>query len=465
MHAVSRRSVVTGALGALAATALTTATARSATALTPAAYVMGYFAESPNWEVASYGLHLAVSRDGLHWTPLNQNNPVVVPTSGTGGLRDPYIHRKQDGTFVVLATDLKGTNWAEQNQYIHVWDSADLRSFTGYRRIRLHSLPTHSWAPEVIWDAGRRQYGIVYSANDGTRNVLMVNYTSDFRSVGVHQVYFDPGFNVIDGSFATHNGVQYLYFKRESDFTLMGARSSSLAPRSFDRGVFTAAYRGPVGTEAPTVVKAIGQNVWYLWGDNWAPRNGYATVWRSTDLATGVWSPLGNAQFTQPLHSKHQTITEISQAEHDALLARWGAPAWNRLKSYNFPDHFVRHANYAARIDQYPFDPHRDSMWRLVPGLADSAGVSFESVNVPGHFLRHAGFVVGLAANDGTAGFRADATFHRTAGLANSGWTSFRSHNVPTRYLRHSGFALRIDELSASSPAGERADATFRIGS
>ena len=34
--------------------------------------------------------------------PLNQNNPVVTPTGGTGGLRDPFILRKQDGTFVVL---------------------------------------------------------------------------------------------------------------------------------------------------------------------------------------------------------------------------------------------------------------------------------------------------------------------------------------------------------------------------
>ncbi|PPK92425.1 alpha-L-arabinofuranosidase B-like protein [Kineococcus xinjiangensis] len=463
MPELTRRTALGGALALVASASVLNAPAASA-AITPAAYVMGYFAESPNWEVASYGLHLAVSRDGLEWTPLNQNNPVVLPTAGTGGLRDPYIHRKQDNTFVVLATDLKGTNWAEQNQYIHVWDSTDLRSFTGYRRIKLHSLPTHSWAPEVIWDAGRRQYGIVYSANDGNRNVLMVNYTTDFRTVGGHQVYFDPGFNVIDGSFAFHNGMHYLYFKREHDFTLMGARSSSLAPGSFDRGVFTGAYRGPIGTEAPTVVKAIGQNVWYLWGDNWAPRNGYATVWRTTDLAAGTWSPVSNANFTQPMHGKHQTITEITQVEYDNLLARWGTPAWNRLKSHNFPDHFVRHANNVGRIDQYPFDPYRDSMWRLVPGLAASTGVSFESVNFPGRFLRHSGFVVGLAPNDGSAGFRADATFHRTSGLADSRWTSFRSHNFPTRYLRHSAFALRIDEISSASALGDRRDATFRIG-
>ncbi|MFM9683054.1 alpha-L-arabinofuranosidase, partial [Streptomyces brasiliscabiei] len=80
---------------------------------------------------------------GLQWMPLNQNNPVVTPTGGTGGLRDPFILPKQDGTFVVMATDLKGTNWNLQSQYIHVWDSADLRSFDNYRLLKLHSMATH----------------------------------------------------------------------------------------------------------------------------------------------------------------------------------------------------------------------------------------------------------------------------------------------------------------------------------
>ncbi|BCB82694.1 hypothetical protein Psuf_000070 [Phytohabitans suffuscus] len=49
------------------------------------AYVMSYFTETPDFQGADYGLHLAVSRDGLNWTPLNQNNPVVTPTAGQQG--------------------------------------------------------------------------------------------------------------------------------------------------------------------------------------------------------------------------------------------------------------------------------------------------------------------------------------------------------------------------------------------
>ena len=107
---------------------------------------------------------------------------MVTPTPGAGGLRDPFIMRKQDGTFVVLATDLKGTDWTQQQQYIHVWDSTDLRTFTGYRRVKLHDMTTtHSWAPEAFWDASRGQYGILYSSvNSSGRDVIMVNYTTDF---------------------------------------------------------------------------------------------------------------------------------------------------------------------------------------------------------------------------------------------------------------------------------------------
>jgi hypothetical protein len=56
------------------------------------AYVMCYFTESTSLgEGTDYGLHLAVSTDSLNWTPLNQNNPLVTPTAGALGLRDPLI--------------------------------------------------------------------------------------------------------------------------------------------------------------------------------------------------------------------------------------------------------------------------------------------------------------------------------------------------------------------------------------
>ncbi|MGW5640903.1 glycoside hydrolase family 43 protein [Streptomyces sp. NPDC003832] len=454
----SRRTLLglaaTAPLAATGALTLGSGTAHAA----DSAYVMAYFTESTTMLEADYGLHLAVSTDGLRWTPLNQNAPVVTPTGGAGGLRDPFVLRKQDGTFVVLATDLKGTDWSRTSVYIHVWDSTDLRSFTGYRLLKLHDMTsTHSWAPEAFWDAGRGQYGILYSSvNSSGHNVIMVSYTTDFRTTVSPQVFFDPGYDVIDGNLTIGvNGVNYLYYKR--DQTLVGARSASLAPGSFTPFSTPVAHGG---TEAPTVVKSLTSGVHYLWGDTYTP-NGVFYAWQSSNLASGTWTPVDQRLYTQPLNSKHCGIHPITSTEYSNLLARWGAPAWNRLKSYNFPDRYVRHSGFAGRIDAYPFDPFPDSQWKLVPGLADSAGLSFQSVNYPTRYLRHYDYALRLDVNDGTSAYAGDATFYRTAGLADASWSSFRSYNNPTRYIRHYAYALRIDPVST---AAERQDATFQVG-
>ncbi|WP_428965707.1 glycoside hydrolase family 43 protein [Micromonospora fluostatini] len=459
---LSRRAFALGALAssALAATGVA-ATPRAALAATNTAYVWAYFTETPTFQGANYGLHLAVSRDGLNWTPLNQNNPVATPTAGTLGLRDPFVFRKQDGTFGVIATDLIGTDFGRNSPYLHVWDSTNLTSFTGYRLLRMHSYPTHTWAPTVFWDAARGQYGIVYSNNNGGQDVFLVNYTSDFRTVSAPQVYFSPGFPVLDGDIVVDGGVTYLYYKNLADGNLYGARSGTGAPNSFT--TYTSGLRQGNAIEGPLLVKRNEGTGWWLWGDSFSPVNNDFYAWSTGSIGGNSWSVLNQRDYTPPLNVKHGSILGVTEAEYAGLVSRWGAPAWVRLKSSNFPDRYVRHTGGLARLDAYPFDPYRDQLWRMVPGLADAAGVSFESVNVPGSYLRHSGYVLRLDPNDNSATFRADATFHRTPGLADSAWSSLRSHNFPTHYLRHAGYQLRIDPLGSGSSASDRQDATFRL--
>ncbi|MDT0441388.1 glycoside hydrolase family 43 protein [Streptomyces johnsoniae] len=426
-----------------------------------AAYVMCYFKESPNESDDSYALHLAVSTDGLNWMPLNQNDPVATPTAGTQGLRDPFIQRRQDGTFVVLATDLKGRVFNLDNQYIHVWDSADLTSFSGYRRVHLHDMATHSWAPTSFFDPERGEYGVVYSAHNGTRDVFMVNYTTDFTAMGRPQVYFDPGFNVLDGYVLPHGGAFYLAYKSLEDGNLYVARSATGAPNTY--ATLTRGLRQGQAIEAPILVASNTGNTFWLWGDSFSPANAVFYAWGSSDVGGDSWAALDHRGYTAPVSAKHAGISPITAAERDALIDRWGGPEWRRLKSYNLPGRYVRHADRVARLDPYPMEPPADQQWRPVPGLADATGTSFESVNLPGSYLRHANFELRLDANDGTALFAADATFHAEAGLADASWTSFRSHNHPDHRIRHSGHILRLDRLGADSSQVAREDATFQI--
>jgi non-reducing end alpha-L-arabinofuranosidase len=276
------------------------------------------------------------------------------------------------------------------------------------------------------------------------RNTDSANWstTSDFVNMGTPQVFFDPGHDVLDGDVLVDGSTFYLSYKNLSDGRLYVARSTTGAPNSFT--TISAGLKQGGAIEAPVLVKSNTSNEVWLWGDSFSPVNGVMYGWSTTDIGGGSWTAMNQRAFTAPISAKHVTITPITAAERTAMIDRWGAPRWNRLKSSNYPGHFVRHAANVAQLDPYPMDPVADQQWRIVPGLADTAGVSFESVNYPGRYLRHYAYNLRLDANDGSTAFKADATFYPTAGLADSTWTSFRSYNFPDRYIRHAGFIQRI---------------------
>ncbi|MEV7438370.1 alpha-L-arabinofuranosidase B [Streptomyces griseoviridis] len=108
---------------------------------------------------------------------------------------------------------------------------------------------------------------------------------------------------------------------------------------------------------------------------------------------------------------------------------------------------YVRHQNNAAAISPITSASsaldRNDATWIVRRGLAGGSCVSFESRNYPGDFLRHYNFALLRQPMDGTAQFRADATFCPTAGRSGTG-TSFASYNYPTRYLRHYDLGVYI---------------------
>lgn len=131
------------------------------------------------------------------------------------------------------------------------------------------------------------------------------------------------------------------------------------------------------------------------------------------------------------------------------------------LQSYNYQTHFIRHANFLGEITHIASElDRRDSTFKMVPGLADSRYISFESVNYPGYYLRHQDFRLRLHQSDGSQLFRADATFKMGPGLADGSWLSFESFNYPGHYIRHRDYHLYIER------GGDdlfRKDATFRL--
>ncbi|MDP4179715.1 MAG: AbfB domain-containing protein [Bacillota bacterium] len=310
------------------------------------------------------------------------------------------------------------------------------------------------------------QYAIIWSGNTD-RNRIYVSYTSDFVNVTSPQVFFDPGFSVIDGHMEVGvNGYNYLYYKNEKDFKLYGTKSATLSPGSFNSNTYTTGYGAPFTgshTEAAIVIKSITSNTWWLWGDSYNPVNAVFYAWQSNDITTNSWKALDKKLYNAPLNAKHATIVPITGTEYNSLISKCGAPAWNRLKAYNLPEKYVRHSNSDCLIASAPFDPTADMQWKIVQGLADPNGVSFESVNSPGSYLRHSNYILYLQKDDGSTSFDQDATFYKKTGFSDSTWTSFSSYNFPDRYIRSINSKLQIDPITSSSTDIDKQSATFLI--
>ena len=56
-------------------------------------------------------LHLAYSEDGIHWTALADNEPVLPVVPGKRRVRDPFLRRGFDGSFHLLAGFRRGLDY------------------------------------------------------------------------------------------------------------------------------------------------------------------------------------------------------------------------------------------------------------------------------------------------------------------------------------------------------------------
>ncbi|WBB53386.1 glycoside hydrolase family 43 protein [Verrucosispora sp. WMMD573] len=446
-------------------------------------YLMAHFTgESATGEQ----VYFAHSRDGLTWRDLNNGSPVLLSTIGTRGVRDPSIVRSPSGDrYWIVATDLRiasGTSWSDAanrgSRSLVVWESRDLVNWSAPWLINVAgAIPGagNAWAPEAIYNAATGDYVVYWATNslrDGvTKHRIWYVRTSDFRSFTAPQLYIERpggGQGIIDTQIVEVPGSVggYRYYRASADghITIEGSNSIlgswTMLGNLSHLGISNGTGGGNV-VEGPMWMQFNGRNEWALWLDQYATGRGYLPV-TSTNLGSVTNFRTRTDYQLGASRKRHGSILNLTAAEESAVLGRWGAttPA-NRIQAYTHQDRYVRHANHDVRIDAN-VSPAQDAQFRVVPGLADAASVSFESVNYPGHYLRHYGFDFVLAASDGSAVFAADATFRQVAGLGNSSWSSFRSYNYPDRYVRHYNYQLRLDPIN---DAQARADATFRLTS
>ncbi|MBP2325480.1 hypothetical protein JOF56_005865 [Kibdelosporangium banguiense] len=124
---------------------------------------------------------------------------------------------------------------------------------------------------------------------------------------------------------------------------------------------------------------------------------------------------------------------------------------------------------YLQGIDQAVIGPGNpagaDATWRVLPGKADATCHSFESVARPEYYLRQQGLQVMIAPSDGTAQFKADATWCTKPGL--NATAALESLSRRGKLLRHHNNLVWAADSSGQNdfetPTGYAEDTSWQI--
>lgn len=290
--------------GVAGAVALLTASAACApqhagpvvTPAEPQAFLFSYFRRN-----GEDGVHLAYSRDGITWLPLNGGKAVIRPRvtgSGIGWqewnttaalMRDPSILQGPDGMFHLVWT----IAWSDHG--IGVAHSRDLIHWSDQQRVPvMEHEPTalNTWAPDLFYDRATKRFVIVWASSIPGRfpasdsvaqktsrgradHRLYYTTTKDFVTYAPTKLLYDGGFSAIDGTIAKRGDTYYLVMKDETFYP--PARNLRVASSKHATGPY-----GPASppftdrdTEGPSVLHP--DQWWYVYYDKYT-RGRYGAV-------------------------------------------------------------------------------------------------------------------------------------------------------------------------------------------
>lgn len=273
------------------------------------------------------GLHLALSRDGYKWQALNGDKPFLKPTVGRKIMRDPAIAQGPDGVFRLVWT----SGWtAQEGGLIGYSTSTNLINWTkpqGIHVMQNEPKTRNVWAPELCYDEKNHEWIIFWSSTvtgkfpdetgvseDKYNHRAYCTTTKDFKTFSESRLFFDPGFNMIDGSIVK-NGDEYLLVFKDERLTPpqknlhLATSKSAAGPFENVSDAFTISW-----VEGPSLLK-IG-DTWFCYFDHYASPHYYGAV-RSKDLKH--WEDCSK-EMKFPADYRHGTAIKVSETIGKALL-------------------------------------------------------------------------------------------------------------------------------------------------
>ena len=267
------------------------------------AYLMAYFGPQEK-------LFYAFSRDARNWEALNAGRPVF---DAKVRLRDPFLNRVGD-TFHLVHT----MGW--DNPTIYHWESTDLVRWKGGPIQVVAKSKRRAWAPEFFYQKKEGLFYVFWASIHEGHNAIHYVTTRDWTDITAERsaVYYDLGIHDIDLTIIEHAGTYYGFHKPGDVDDRLGNRLSTVT--SLDPSQDSFANDGPgkevfpgqsKPTEGPEVIRLIGQEKWYVYGD---PFHHPLEAWETTDLVTFRRIP-----FHTPEVAKHGSAIPITEKELDRL--------------------------------------------------------------------------------------------------------------------------------------------------
>ena len=264
-------------------------------------------------------LRFLYSNDGYHWT----NVPGTFLEANVGAskqFRDPSIVCGPDGTIHLVWT----TGWHGDQGFGYA-SSTDLIHWSPQKFIPvMTNEPTtvNVWAPEIFYDAGGKQFIIVWASTIPGRfpdylekpdnnQRLYFTTTRDFTNFAPTKLFFDPGFSVIDG-FILQDGKKFTLLNKDNSRPELDLRvafaDSPQGPWRNESKPFTKKF-----SEGPCALR-VGED-WLIYFDAYHEKVYGAVKTRDFKNFTDV---TGEVSF--PENHKHGTAFEVPRGILEGLL-------------------------------------------------------------------------------------------------------------------------------------------------
>lgn len=309
-----------------------------------AGYLWTHFEAQGGYEKIFFG-H---SEDGLHWSKLNDNSPILANLGGDLGVRDPHLVRSAEGDkYWIIGTDLHaegggagGSGWDQLNasKNIVVWESTDLVNWSDQRIVFAgFEHAGNVWAPESIYNEETGEYYVYWSARDRRENEtpdwalrVYLTKTRDFVTFTEPEVWASlnaqgdgqTGPNIIDSTIAKE-GDTFYRFSTSDWWTVVDTSTSLDGPWTTVIARDQAASFGLKARMEGHTVYQLPDGRWAVMGDDggyYAHTANTLASLQFTQLSVGA----GANQYSFDQRFRHGSVLRLSAAEEERLLEAYG---------------------------------------------------------------------------------------------------------------------------------------------